>query len=213
MRREIEKSTTMKSLFILVSGLFVSISCIAAAKFSDSKKPAVAYMWQNNVVKVFYKSDNTENVRISIYDDQRKKVFEETLRKVSGFSRPYNLSDLPVGTYTVKVSIAGHEISTLEHVTTESRVSYRKALPSKKVIAYVTNLRSYGKYVLSIPDRGKDHLMVRIYNERQVEIYRNELDVAGEAAFVVNLEALRGKYSMDVVTKDKIINTFQLTNQ
>jgi hypothetical protein len=43
-------------------------------------------------------------------------------------------------------------------------------------------------------------------------VYLSAFDVSGETAFVINAEALKGNYSMDVVTKNEIINTFQLTN-
>jgi hypothetical protein len=210
--RETGKIITMKSFIVLLSGLLLSVSCIAA-KVPNSDGSSVAYVRQKDVVKVFYKGETSANVYVSIYDDHLKQVFRETIRKVNGFSKPYNLSDLPAGTYSIRVSVGNRVISKLEQVVITNEPAVQENVLDYNTVAHLTKLKdSCGKYVLSIPYRGNDHLSVRIYDERLRMVYLSAFDVSGETAFVINAEALKGNYSMDVVTKNEIINTFQLTN-
>jgi hypothetical protein len=165
-------------------------------------------------LKVFYKSIEFGDVNVSIYDNQQKKVFGETLRKINGFSRPYNLSALPAGTYTIRVSVGNREVSRVEQVVAEVKSRRFENIRKTETVAYVTTLKhSPGKYVLSIPARGEDHLFVRLYDERKSMIYSYDFDVDNEMAFVINIKSLTGKYLMEVETTDKIKNTFQLSNQ
>jgi hypothetical protein len=201
----------MKSLLVLTTGLLLTISGVAAT-VPDSEKPSVAYVTNQNVVKVFYKAPTFDNVSVTIYDSENRKVFSETIRKISGFARPYNLSSLPVGSYTLKVSIGSVEISKVEQVVVD--LPKEKLKLAEETVAHLTSLKnSRGKYVLSVPYRRYDKLDVLIYNEAKQLIHRSNLKVAGETAIVLNLKGITGKYFLDVVTKNKIRNSFPLTNQ
>lgn len=76
------------------------------ARNSDRPVPSsnAAIMKQGSTFKVFYKGSKPVNVKVSIFDADHKLVFTETIRKIDGFARPYNFSNLPEGNYSIEVS-------------------------------------------------------------------------------------------------------------
>ena len=57
------------------------------------------------------------------------------------------------------------------------------------------------KYLLTVPNRGKDVLTVKIFNEAQSLVYRNRETVAGDFAKVYDLSELKGKVTFEVWDK------------
>jgi hypothetical protein len=197
----------MKSLSILIPGLFISILCISAT----APRPSVAFIEQGDFVKVFYKGEAEENITIAIYDAQDNRVFKETICRVNGFSKPYNLSQLPEGEYQLRV-YAGHKL--LNSIVHDRRPREVVAVKPVEVIAKVTRLSgSRGKYILSIPRRKGDELQLHVLSLDKKVVYQKKLGVHDDTAVILNLAALKGVYVLEVTSKNKTKNSFRLDNQ
>jgi hypothetical protein len=102
----------MKKL-ALVFGMFL-VAGVVLAKENPAPVERVGVMQFGTTLKVFYKGVESNDVKVSIYDESNRLIYKETIRKVDGFIRPYNLSQLSKGNYTVEV-IDG-DVRELEHV-------------------------------------------------------------------------------------------------
>lgn len=93
-----------KILSVLV--MLMVISSVAFARRMDNPVAAagVAVMKNGSTFKLFYKGAQHSDVKVSIVDARDHVVFSEVIKKVEGFMRPYNFSNLPEGNYTIEVS-------------------------------------------------------------------------------------------------------------
>ena len=88
------KTTTLVTVLSLV---------VASASFAADPSLAVVNS-KENVVKVIYRSEATENVRLKIYNQSGEVVFAETIKGQNGFILPVNFTGLPYGEYKVEIT-------------------------------------------------------------------------------------------------------------
>ena len=94
-----KKITTLAFVFALMSVSFVN------AHDKNPKSPVgMSVIKYKNIVKVFYKGEQAGKVKVTIYNAQGRAVYNETLRNMEDFMRPYNFSFLPAGDYTIEVT-------------------------------------------------------------------------------------------------------------
>ena len=86
-----------KTLSVLV--VLMVISSVVFARRADNPGAAagMAVVKNGTTFKLYYKGTQQMDVKVSILDATNKIVFTEVLRKVEGFVRPYNFSNLPEG--------------------------------------------------------------------------------------------------------------------
>lgn len=69
-------------------------------------------------VQVAYYGKSPEVVRVSIYNEDNKAVFNENIKSVTGIKKPYNLKELPYGEYQFKIRVNDEVI--VHHVKHEA---------------------------------------------------------------------------------------------
>ncbi len=196
----------MKSLLIVTVGMLLTTLAVASPAPGE---PQAAYVRFENMIKVYYKSPIPDNVTVAIYDGEHNKVFSETLRNVTGFLRPYNINFLPGRGYYVRIFRGNREVKNVF----DGVATVRNKVDNPR-FAHVTKLSDgKGRYMLSVPDRGVDQLRLRIFNEDNRVVHQSALNICNDAALVLNLSDLKGEYTLEVSTKDKIKNTFTLISQ
>ncbi len=89
------------SIFIVL----LAISSAVSARRMDKPEEAstMAVTKSGSLVKLFYKGVKDCNVKVTITNSENQIVFEELIKQVDGFMRPYNFSELPEGDYTIKL--------------------------------------------------------------------------------------------------------------
>ncbi len=95
----------MKKTLSIFCVLVLTSSVVFAGGIDDPKASSAMAIMQkdNNHIQLFYKSVKSATVEINIYDSDNALRFSETIRKVDGFIRPYDLSKMKEGDYTIVV--------------------------------------------------------------------------------------------------------------
>ena len=94
----------MKKIYVIVSTVLVSTFAIARGPGNGSTPTGLAVVKKNETTfNLYYQPAGLSNVKVSIFNADGKEVFAESIKKTNGFVRPYNLSSLTKGDYTIKV--------------------------------------------------------------------------------------------------------------
>ncbi|MBT1704954.1 hypothetical protein [Chryseosolibacter indicus] len=185
----------------LATLLVITIATVSVnAKIDEPKSgTGVAVMKSGSTFKLFYKAERTNNVRVTIYDANRKAVFAETLRQVSNFMRPYNFSSLTEGDYTIEVvDDNGKSIENVEYY-------------NGKINRYANVVRLAGsmdKYILSIANKGNNEITVKIFAEGNNLIYKGVENINGDFAKIYKLGNANGNIVFEVSDQNGILKSF-----
>ena len=173
------------------------ISVLAAGALAMAKGPGqpgesstgFAVMKSGSALyKLIYKSNETANVHVAIYNDQQELVFSEVIRKKDNFMRPYNFENLPEGQYTVElVSPEGKQVQTITH-------QYQLPAPSFFHVTKISGAES--KYLITAS--GDDEITVRITDDRDQVLRVDRHEVKGEFAQVYNLKKINRPFTIKV---------------
>ena len=173
------------------------ISVLAAGALAMAKGPGqpgesstgFAVMKSGSALyKLIYKSNETANVHVAIYNDQQELVFSEVIRKKDNFMRPYNFENLPEGQYTVElVSPEGKQVQTITH-------QYQLPAPSFFHVTKISGAES--KYLITAS--GDDEITVRITDDRDQVLRVDRHEVKGEFAQVYNLKKINRPFTIQV---------------
>src|SRR6266581_2345699 len=98
----------MKKLNVILVGVLFCTQVFAGGTIdpnaTTASSSAVVKSNSSKIIKVYYKSETTGRVDVSIANSAGQHLFSESIFKTNGFIRPYNLESLPEGEYTVTVS-------------------------------------------------------------------------------------------------------------
>ena len=88
------------------SFLFAVALIVAGSVFANdsSTQMVVVNGTDANIIKVIYKSETSENVRMKIYNEAGNVVYAHTIKVVNGFMLPINLAGLAFGEYTIEIA-------------------------------------------------------------------------------------------------------------
>jgi hypothetical protein len=182
----------MKKLFSVLSLFMIAGATVFAGRIDNpSKATNMAIIRNGTVVKVIYKPEISGVAKVSITNSKGVEIFKEHIRSKNGFSRPYNIGRLPVGTYTVKVSDADGDY-------TEEIV----IAPGKEFTYKVDKLAGdENKYALFIPETEAVEVDVRIYTTNGGLLYKATEAIQNSFARVYNLRNVEGEVSFVVTPK------------
>jgi hypothetical protein len=182
-----------------LSALVLSVSSTIAFANINESSVAVISGGNSNVFKVVYKSASATRVQISIRNAQNEVVFTESFNKMNGFTRPYNFNGLPEGEYTIEVE--DNQSTKIE------KVDYH--LGTVKSLIKVTKISNESsKYMVSVPNQGKNKINVLILNEDGDVLLEETRKVVGDFGIVYNL-VKTGLYTFVVSDKSGNIRMVQ----
>src|SRR6187431_579412 len=181
-----------KTLSIFV--VLIAISSVVSARRMDKPEEAtsMAITKSGSLVKLFYKGAKDCNVRVIISNAKNKVVFEETIKHVDGFMRPYNFSNLEEGDYTVE--LIDHTGKKIE------KISYRNH-KIERLAGLIKISKEEGKYLLTVPNRGENAFDVSIYDLSGALLYRHTEKADGDFAKVYNLSEVSKKFVFIITDK------------
>lgn len=179
----------------------VSGTAMATEVKPTSSPTGMAVIKSETGFKLFYKGNKTEDVTVKIYDQQGVQVFSETLRNLDSFMRPYNLNTLTEGEYTVELS--NSEGKSLE------KISYTRQPVGRPM--NLVRVKNSDKYLLRIPNKGSDVLIVRVYDAFENLLYENSEPVNGDFAKLYNLSRI-GNFHFEVTDSSGVTQSLSSTN-
>jgi hypothetical protein len=178
----------------ILSILVVFTVLVSGVKANDTEKPTseagLAVMKSKTGFKVLYKGAKKSDIKITIYNAQGQTIHKERLRNTDNFARPYNLTGMSEGDYTVEVRDGdGSRVK---------KINYSNKKP--QLLAKLTAIPGEtSKYVLTVGKMsGVSNVSVRIYDERGEIVYDVIETVAKDFAKVYDMSKVSSKFSVQL---------------
>jgi hypothetical protein len=160
----------MKKTFSIFVMLTIVSSVALAGGIDNPKASSKIAIMQKDAehIQLFYKNTKKATIEVSIYDMENKLLFNEVIRKSDGFSRPYDLSAMKKGEYTVVV-IDGTE-KYVEKINTNDQKS--------TLLSSLITMKREGSFLLTVADEKAKRFTVRItdLNDRVVYEQKERID-------------------------------------
>ena len=184
-----------KILFLVV--VLIAVGQLSAKGVEPKSPVGISVIKQGSLVKLFYKGEQSGKVKVTIYNEEGRVVYRETMANTENFMRPYDFSVLPFGTYIIELADAqGKRSQKVKHgLTRQSRAAHLTRLTKKE-----------SKYLLTVPNKGQDALTVRIYDDNSRIVYQKTEIVEGNFARVYNLNEISGDHLFEVTDKTGNVN-------
>jgi hypothetical protein len=182
-----------------LSAVVLSVSSTIAFATANESSIAVVSGENSDIFKVIYKAASANRVQVSILDAKNEVVFTESFNKINGFTRPYNFNGLPEGEYTIEVEDnQGKKVE---------KVDYH--LGNVKSLIKITKLSNeLSKFMVSVPNQGKNKINVLILNEEGDVLLEETRKVVGDFGIVYNL-VKTGLYTFVVSDKSGNVRMVQ----
>lgn len=186
----------MKKILAVVFVL-IAVGYVNAKGIKPKSPVGMSVLKNGSIVKLFYRGEQPGKVKVKIYNEDGQAIFSETMKNTEDFMRPYNFSALPEGEYLIELSD--------ENGTRTQKVSHKKI--GIKRLAHLTRLDNQGgKYLLAVPNVGRDELTVRIYDETMRMVYEETQAIDGHFARVYNLDRINGEHTFEIKDGDGRVN-------
>lgn len=178
----------MKKLVVLFGALMIISRIALAGEVNAPKATNTSVTMKGEVVKIFYRSENADRVKVTIYDGAKKAVFTEEIKNKSSFVRPYNLENLPYGEYIIVLED--------KNGRTEEHVTFSK--PSAEVQANIIKIRDSRKALVTLYSKGEAEVTYSVLDIYNNVLFSKTQKVNGQAAQSFNLEKVRGAVTIQV---------------
>ena len=178
--------------------------CLLTASFAFATAPEktsdFAVINKGRTLKVIYKASSENDVKIVIRDSGSKAVFEETLRNTDNFLRPYNLSQLPEGEYSVEI--------------TDNDGVHRKAVTvtnslNKGLFHVVPVTGQAGKFLLTIGKMQNTKVNILVKNQFDHVLFESTRNADKEFGQIIDLTRVKGA-SITITDSNGIQKIFNL---
>ena len=186
-----------KSLLVFMAwGTMTSV--VASSDPDLAGKVTIKEMGESKVQLIF-KNDLPENVQVQILNEKNREVFSETIRHQNAFKKPYDLSQLPYGTYTFKVQVDN------EAMVHEVDHQAPRFPGNVKVLTEATGKKKTKFMVLG--PYSKDFTL-RIYDDKDHLILQESIKSEGNYAKVYSFRGTRSKTAEFILTdKSRVIHS------
>lgn len=185
----------MKKLVVMF-GVLMIISRVSFAGGVTAPEGTNASVRMNGeIVKLFYRSENSGTVKVTIYDASEKAVFTEEIKGRSKFVRPYNLENLPYGEYTLVLED--------ENGRTEERILFAKK--TTHVQATIIHKPGSRKALVTLFSAGETEITYRVLDIDNNVLYSKSEKVNGQATKAFNFEKVKGAVSVQVADSEGLL--------
>lgn len=180
----------MKKTIILLSALCVMLTSAAfATEDKNALQPEFGVIRNGQVIKVLYKNAKFSDVRVSIFDQNFRRVFSEVLKGTNGFGRPYDLSKLPKGVYVVELSNGTGVTSKAVVIEDDKKTS--KSFKVARVF------KKDGKVLVTVGRHAKRFQMKIVDDEGKV-LYSEEKSIRNDFAKVYDVSSIDGTVTFHI---------------
>ncbi|GEM_PF-383881 len=200
------------------SSFLVVMLMVAGAAFANdpgNTQMVVLNVKETSILKVIYKSEVVENVRVNIYDQNTNVIYSETVRVQKGFILPINMGGLKAGEYTIEVagknSLQSKKVNYSEVEKTESASVVAKAIvkPSSTLNVHVAKLTDENRYIMSIKNSGTQKISVKIFDGTDTLVYHETRVINGDNGLVYNLKEVNGTPTFQVTESNGAAKTIK----
>lgn len=161
--------------------ILITMSSVALAGGIDNPKASskMAIMQKNaDHIQLFYKNTKEATIEVSIYDSENKLLFTETIRKSNGFIRPYDLSTMKEGEYTVVVNDGTEKF--VEKISTYDR--------PQPLLSNLISMKRNGTYLLTVADQSAKSFVVRITDIKNNVLFEQKESMNKQYSKIYNIK-------------------------
>ena len=169
---------------LVIACVMMSFAAVAASPVTMSVTTSSA-----SVFKINYKTAEVGTVKISIYDNNNQLVFVEVLNNVASFVRPYNFTEMSEGEYTIVVATKNGKQA--------EKVNYSVS-KVESVISVSEVANAENKYMLNVTNNGTEEVYVRIFNNENILVHEQSVQVTGSFGLIYNLNKLKSTTESNV---------------
>lgn len=185
----------MKKLIATFGVLMIISRVVFAGEVNAPKATRTSVSMKGEIVKIFYRSENSDKVKVTIYDAASNVVFTEEIKRKSSFVRPYNLENLPYGEYTIVVED--------KNGRTEEKVMYAKE--TADVQATIIHKKQSRKALVTLFSTGETEVTYSVLDINNNVLYSKSEKVNGQAAKSFNLEKVKGAVTIQVADSNGLL--------
>jgi hypothetical protein len=185
----------MKKLVVMFGVLMIISRVAFAGEVTSPKATSTSVSMKGEIVKIFYRSENSDKVKVTIYDATSKAVFSEEIKRKSSFIRPYNLENLPYGEYTVVLED--------KNGRTEEKVLYAKEVVN--VQASIIHKKESRKAMVTLFSTGETEVIYSVLDINNDVLYSVSEKINGQAAKSFNLEKVKGAVTIQVADSQGLL--------
>jgi hypothetical protein len=183
-KKEMKKLLTVLAFALSIASVFAA----GSSKIKVSSDSTATF-------KVYYTNQDAQRVKVTIYNESGKKVFGEIIKNSNGFVRPYNMSELPAGNYTIEVA-DNQEVKSFE---------FAYNMQSDNNLTAFVNQYTNNKFLLGLGNGSNDAVTIKILNHKSEVVYTAEEVVANQFAQLFNIETVNGTITFQVLKGNKLI--------
>ena len=191
-----------KTFSILV--ILLMIGSISFANIVDVPRTSMIVLKNGVTFKLCYRGLQQGDIKVFILNNDNQVIFSEKIKNTAGFVRPYNFSKLPEGNYSIR--LAGEKESFMERVVHENSPikAYRPI--------HMMRVPGTNKFILSVPNKGKEKVSVTIYDERGSVVHEEVEDIDGDFAKIYNIKPKTGRVTFVVSDSKGVGGKFSKTD-
>lgn len=188
----------MKKITLVVVSVLVSAFAFAGPDDPKSSSGMAVLKRDESSFKLVYKSELQSDVKVQIFNDKNDMIFSETIKKSSGFLRPYNFEGLPEGEYTIKLNNGSNWMT--------ETINFNSAKAEK--LAQLIRMAD-GKYLLTVAGKGEDKITVRVSDKAGETVHYESTPVYGDFAMVYDLGKLNDEFSFEISDQHGLSKTLR----
>lgn len=181
---------------IVVAAVLLAVTTLAFAKRNTGSDVAVVKT-KESVFKVLYQAAEKATVQVRIANEEGGIIFEEIFKNTDGFVRPYNLSELPKGSYSITVdngSTIRTEVIDYRKPNTQKAVHFEKMLDENKIA--VTAFTSH-----------ESDLVIKVLDDQRRELHSESHTVKGQFGKLFNIKNV-AFYTIEVHDENGLLKSF-----
>jgi len=112
----------MKTKSLMLIALVVFSALTTLANNDPNNTGLFVINGKSGVYKLIYEGEKSSSVTLTIFNEQGKVVYNETLRNLKGFILPVNFKGMTSGTYTIQVKQGVQKVeTTVDYKADEAR--------------------------------------------------------------------------------------------
>jgi len=162
----------MKNVSILallfVMTLTISFKALATGENDNAHNSLSVINTQSGKYDLIYESDKIEKVQVSIFNEKGLHIHTEHIKRGKGFKLPFDLSNLPEGSYLVKVNADGTELNTT--------INHEKE-PASFFKAFIKPEDGKLKFSVKVVRHEMRPVLITIIDKNNREIFSENIDV------------------------------------
>ena len=170
----------MKTKSLMLAALVMFSALTALARDDPNNTGLFVISGKSGVYKLIYEGEKPSALNLTIFNNQGKVVYSETVRNLKGFIRPVNFKGMAAGTYTIQVKSADQK---MEAVVEYSPESAKAAVSSKAVDA--------NKFAIMIANQGQETFEVKIYDGESNLVSSYRETVTGSFGKIFNMSHVK----------------------